>query len=74
MGVDSTETNIYNALSRFLINSNAPSKIPSDRVRNIVKSWVAVLEIVNKDANQISQLISKENAPHEEQPAIEDAT
>lgn len=74
MGVDSAETNIYNALSRFLISSNAPSKIPSDRVRNIVKSWVVVLEIVNKDANQISQLISKENVPpNDGQPVVEDA-
>jgi hypothetical protein len=73
MGLNSTEPNIYNALSKFLISNNTPSKLTPAKVRDITKSWVEVLEIVTKNADKISKLIANENVPaNPEQAAKEE--
>ena len=73
MGLNSTEPNIYNALSKFLISNNTPSKFTPAKVRDITKSWVEVLEIVTKNADKISKLIENENVPgNAPQAEIED--
>lgn len=54
MGLNRASKNVFQDLSTFLISKNSPKKIPSREAETIATAWVALLDAIQEQAEDIS--------------------